>query len=223
MSLRNRLTGRARRLIQRQVIEQFTITEGFNGRPDNTLIETDAQWSNGPGDTSDGTTTTVVFFGDRGYFKDTSNTLLFQKDYNFPSASPGSGISKVKFEIDAVNESGMSFSVIIANGVNVILWLLINTQIGDLKASVIEAPITGRLLQRDGVDVDPIGMHSWQVWLDETNETFRMFFDGKEVFAATGFDDYYTALAGDILGIRFQSGASDNNTEAYMENIGVSW
>jgi hypothetical protein len=222
MTFRNRLTGRARQLIQREVLQEFTITEDFDGRPDDTPIQNDPRWSNGPGDTSNGTTVKAVYFGDRGYFKDNVNGLLFEKDYLFPSASSGSGISKIKMDIEIQQELSTSFSVIISDGVNVAVWFLIITQLGDLKATIVEPVLTTRTLQKDGADIDPLGTHSWQFWLDETNEEVRVFFDSVEVFAVTGFDSYYQA-AGAIAGLRFASENVADNVEAYVDNIGVSW
>ncbi len=81
-------------------------------------------------------------------------------------------------------------------------------------------------LQVGGSDVDPAGIHDWEFWFNEDTKKVKIFFDGSEVVAQSGFDDYFDVSAGRVLESEYLTGDSnlDSTTlDVFIDNIKVNW
>lgn len=199
---------------------EWRVIENFWGYDDETALVTSGNWSALVGD-SPTATCYATFDGDRGYFHDADNANHNDIVFGFTQVSSGAGWSKVRLFIDypTGNETDSDLVLYIRDAAG---NATMKFHLKNGKVYIMEG-VNDRVLQIAAVDIDPIGYHDFELWFDEDNKKFKVYFDGVEAVTSTGFDDYFNVLAGALFDIRFEGVDACDGMDIYFDNIAVDW
>lgn len=199
---------------------EWSVEERFDDQDDDTQLINDSSWAAGGGD-SPTATCYAVFLDERGYFHDADNANHNEVVFTFSQASSGAGWSKIRFFIDypTGNETDSDLIVVVSDAA---ANILMKFHFLNGKAYIMEG-VNNRVLQIAAVDIDPIGEHDIELWFDEDNKKFKIYFDGTESVTSTGFDDYFSVLAGAIVDLGFIGNDACDGLDLYFDNIAIDW
>jgi len=199
------------------------VDEIFNG-VSMANLDTRTRWAPLAGDTSDGLTVFGVIMDGKAWFKDTNVAGFVRKDYTFSVVSAAAGWSKVRFMMDwsFENITGCNFWIYFGDAAtSAMVFKIIND-----KAYILDT-INNRVLQTaGGADISPYGQHYWEFDFNNTTKKVKVFLDDSEVFAATGFNNYYDILCAQLTHATFQSGGAVGDSTALNVRVGpinVDW
>jgi hypothetical protein len=194
--------------------------ESFNGYPINTPLETDFKWTAGASDQSDGTNVKGVYFDDVGYFYDQDNTKQLHKILTFSTVSNASGWSSISFvtEYPYGTVTGYVMRIIIGDGTAEAMIFEINENTVNVKEG-----LNSRKIQVGGSDVDPAGIHNWELKFNNTTKKIQVYVDGTQATIETGFDDYYNVLAGQLSTMEFITSLAADLMDLKIDNIKIDW
>jgi hypothetical protein len=198
------------------------IDENFSGYSMATL-DTRTRWAPLAGDTSDGVTVFGVLMDGKAWFKDVNVAGLVRKDYTFSVVSAAAGWSKVRFIMDWSFESitGCNFWLYFGDAaLSAMVFKIINNK------AYINNGVDRVLQTAGGADISPYGQHWWEFDFNNTTKKVKVFLDDSEVFAATGFNDYFNVACTQLTHVAFQSGGVVGDSTLLNVRVGpinVDW